>query len=174
LQNDFSYDSSYWTNNETYGVEDGLGGLTEKQTKLASYWNTPFEKLCLGMKVKNVTKWIEVHYEAISLFDVIAHGNFTPTAAGRNAWKSLIDDSILQQYCDKEGFNLDYVHPDRYMKIRIGLVGNNENECVSPDSYIGFGISEAYGYVTRTSSCGNACRFDPIKVIAAFGFVLIK
>ena len=56
FQAEFNYSSPYWINKETYAVEDGLEGLTEKQTKLASYWNTPFERICLGMKVNNDTK----------------------------------------------------------------------------------------------------------------------
>ena len=50
LQAVFNYTSPYWTNKETCRVEDGLESWTEKQTKLASYWNTPFSKICLGMK----------------------------------------------------------------------------------------------------------------------------
>jgi hypothetical protein len=34
-----------WINNESYAVEDGLEGLTEKESKLASYWNIPFKKI---------------------------------------------------------------------------------------------------------------------------------
>jgi hypothetical protein len=40
LQNDFKYSSPFWSNKETYAVEDGLEGLNEKQTKLASYWKS--------------------------------------------------------------------------------------------------------------------------------------
>ena len=65
LQTEFKYSISYWTNNETYAVEDGLKGLTKNQTKLASYSNTSFNKICLGMKVNNVTKWI-VHDQPTS------------------------------------------------------------------------------------------------------------
>ena len=106
LQADFNYDSHYWTNKETYEVEDGLEGLTEKQTKQASYWNTPFGKICLGMKVNNVTKWIVINHNASSLFDVIAGGVFKNTTAGKKKWLSLMDASYLGGYCQKEGFNL--------------------------------------------------------------------
>jgi hypothetical protein len=47
LQQTFGYDSPYWTNKEGYAVEDGLEGLIEKESKLASYWNTPFKKIKL-------------------------------------------------------------------------------------------------------------------------------
>jgi hypothetical protein len=86
-----------WTNKESYAVEDGLEGLPEKESKLASYWNTPFKKICLGMTVNGSRKWMMLDYEASSLYSVIADGQYQSTTAGRPAWKSLIADSSLQQ-----------------------------------------------------------------------------
>ena len=96
MQNEFNYSSSYWTNNETYAVKDGLEGLTEKQTKLPSYWNTPFNKICLGMKVSGVTKWISLEYTAISLQSAIEDEAFKRTTAGKKAWTSLIIDNLCK------------------------------------------------------------------------------
>ena len=143
-------------------------GLTEKQKKLASYWNTPFKKLCLGMKVNDVTKWIKVHYEAILLYDEIANGNFKPTTAG----------SSMQQNCNSEGFNFNDVYTvgTGYMKVHIGFVANNEYDCNTPDSCIGFGISaRTYDGVVQSTSCGNLryCCEDR-RDTAAYGFVLLK
>ena len=178
MQNDFRYDSSHWTTNETCNVQDGLEGLAEKQTKLASYWNIPLKKLCVGMKVKNVTKWIEVKYNASSLFDVISNGTFKPTEAGKYKWKSLIDNSSLQTDCNKEGFDFKKIRNSgsKYMKIRIGLVANNEDHCDSPDSCIGFGISVRSNDNIKSTSCGNLVVGDSVeeKDVAAFGFLLIK
>ncbi|CAB4001209.1 Hypothetical predicted protein, partial [Paramuricea clavata] len=142
-KNEFNYSSPYWTSKVSYAVEDGLEGLNEKQTKLASYWNTPFNKICLGMKVNGTTKWIVMNYQASSLFKMIASGHFTATTVGKNGWKSLIKDSYLQDYCDQEGFNIvtknkfwDYKFA--YNNVRIGLVANNQKDCESCDSCIGF------------------------------------
>ena len=133
LQTEFNYSSSYWTNKETYAVEDGLKGLTKKQTKLASYWNTPFVKICLGMNLKNITKWIVVNYQASSLFDVIADGGFKNTAVGKNKWLSLMHSSVLQENCNVEGFNVNHAG-FTYMKVRIGITTNDQNDCLSCDS----------------------------------------
>ena len=81
--------------------------MTEKQTKLASYWNTPFDKICLGMKVNGVTKWIMINHQASSLFNVIADGDFKNTNVGKNKWLSLMDGSRLQENCNEEGFNIN-------------------------------------------------------------------
>ena len=122
------------------------------------------------MKVIDSTKWIQVDRHASSLFDVISDGNLKPTEAGKDLWKSLINRSYLQQNCNKEGFNLILGG----MKVRIGLIANNEDSCGSVDSCIGFGILVHLGGVKITSSCGNLYFNWPNKDIAAFGFILIK
>jgi hypothetical protein len=181
LQNEFNYSSPYWTNEETYAVEDGLEGLNKKQTKLASYWNTPFNKICLGMKVNGVTKWIASNYTTNSLHSVIEDGTFKGTTFGKEAWKSLIDDSFLQENCNEEGFNLQGVY--KYgksqwnMKIRIGLVANNQEHCGTCDSCIGFGTSvSGCNDDVRNTTCGNMafCGYSNNKNTAAFGYILVQ
>ncbi|XP_028396065.1 uncharacterized skeletal organic matrix protein 5-like isoform X2 [Dendronephthya gigantea] len=82
-KNTFIFDSPLWTNKETYAIQDGLEGLAEKESKLASYWNTPFTKICLGMSYNGDKKWMTFDYNASSLYGVIADGQFRPTTAGR-------------------------------------------------------------------------------------------
>ena len=181
LQNEFNYSSSFWTNKETYAVEDGLEGLNEKQAKLASYWNTPFNKICLGMKVNGATKWIALNYTTNSLHSVIEDGTFKGTTFGKEAWKSLIDGSSLQENCNEEGFNMHMnyaIYQWRwYMNIRIGLVANDQNNCDSCNSCIGFGTSvSGCGDDVRSTTCGNmaVCNQLNNKNTAAFGYILVQ
>jgi hypothetical protein len=182
LQDDFSYSSPYWTNKETYSVEDGLEGLNEKQTKLASYWNTLFNKICLGMKVNGATKWIALNYTTNSLHSVIKDGTFKKTTVGEEAWKSLINGSSLQENCNEEGFNIrmNYMFSRRrYMNIRIGLVANNQNDCDTYNSCIGFGTSVRGCWVdVRSTTCGAANMANCVQLnnknTAAFGYILVK
>ena len=133
------------------------------------------------MKVNNVQKWIEVDQQASSLFDVISDGTFKPTAAGKNTWKSLINDSSMQKKCNEEGFNLNKTNygslRKKYMKIRIGLVANGRDNCDTPNSCIGFGtaVRRSKFYNQEIMSCGNLnfCCEPQIRNVA-FGFVLIK
>ncbi|XP_028396196.1 uncharacterized skeletal organic matrix protein 5-like [Dendronephthya gigantea] len=181
-QNDFNYNSPYWINKAAYEVEDGLEGLTEKQTKLASYWNTPFNKICLGMKVNSETRWIALDYDASSLYNVIRYGSFKrlSTAAGRGAWGSLINGSALQPNCNQEGFSIDIryaaSHFSTYVRVRIGIVANNENDCKSCDSCIGFGTSAQCNNDIRGTTCGNMGICGQVNNIniAAFGFILVN
>ena len=137
------------------------------------------------MKVNNVTKWIVINHKASSLFKVIAGGATTETTAGRRSWKSLIAGSSLQNNCNKEGFNLKVHEPfgelmtDVY--VRIGLVANNENDCSSCDSCIGFGVSFKSCFGTHSSiTCGNIalCKdyshYDIDTSISAFGYILVQ
>ena len=180
FQTEFNYSSPYWTNKQTYAVENGLEGLTEKQTKLASYWNAPFDKICLGMKVDGVTKWILINHDASSLFNVISGGVSKDTTAGMVAWRSLMDSSLLEQHCNQEGLNLQ--PPGlygSYVKVRIGLAADNYESCGGYDSCIGFGTSASSckGYDLTSPSCGTTrigCNDNPNKKKPAFGYMLVQ
>ena len=154
-------------------VEAGLEGLTESETKLASYYNTPFTKVCLGMKVNNVTNWIFLNHNASSLYSVIADGKYTETNAGRAEWVSLINGTSLQSNCNKEGFNFQ---PSPGTKLRIGFAGNNENHCNSSDSLIGFGIKSSRNGREWKWSSGNI-NFLPSQnrtFLKSFGYIFVQ
>ena len=146
-------------------VTAGLDGLTQNETKLASYHNTPFKKVCLGMTRNNVTNWILVNYTATSLYSVIAgDGNCSETNVGRAKWMSLINDAKLQNKCNKEGFNVQCSRPGS--RSRIGILGNNEDDCKSCDSVIGFGIKTYH----RKGSSGNIYERNMFKT---FGYIFV-
>ena len=149
----------------TWNVKEGLNGLRKNEAKLASYHNTPFTKLCLGMKENDVTNWIIVNYNATSLYSVIADGNYRKTNAGRAEWISLINGAQLQSKCSKEGFNVKC--SSHNLKLRIGIAGNNENDCDTCDSAIGFGIE----IKLWKWSCGNI-NFSPQK--KTFGYIFVQ
>ena len=53
LQNTFHYDNAFWSNKETFNLSGGKTGFDDHETKLPTYWNTSFSKICLGMKINN-------------------------------------------------------------------------------------------------------------------------
>ncbi len=137
------------------------------------------------MKVKGVTKWIVIDHHARSLYNVMANGSFQNTTAGKEAWKSLIiDDSSLQRKCNLEGFNIkkpNKYYEGAYINARIGIVANNQGDCESCDSCIGFGITaRGCGRIlddgsVKTSTCGNIAicgKFNNTDT-AAFGYILV-
>ena len=100
---------------------------------------------------------------------VIADGSYRATHAGRAEWMSLINDRLLQPYCNKEGFNVG--SSSLFTKSRIGILGNDQNDCEICDSIIGFGI----GIVGRWSS-GNIYFILDIadEKLKTFGYIFVQ
>ena len=180
FQTDFNYSSPYWTNNETFAVDDGLEGLSEKQTKLASYWNTPFNKICLGMKVSGEMNWISLSYTGSSFYHQIEVEYSKIATADKSKWMSLISGSRLQDYCNQEGFSMEMkneFHQVSYLNVRVGFVANNQDNCLSCNTCIGFGISayDCHKY-PRNITCGNIALCKNFNDLGtdAFGYILVK
>ena len=151
-------------------VDEGLNGLAQNETKLASYHNTPFSKLCLGMTRNDVTNWILVEYTATSLYSVIANGSYHETNLGRAEWMSLLNDAVLQPACNREGFNA-LCSESRRMS-RIGIFGNDKDDCSYCNTVIGFGF-EMKG--SKWSS-GNvfAKKVENNIKLETFGYIFVQ
>ncbi|XP_078349823.1 putative skeletal organic matrix protein 5 isoform X2 [Oculina patagonica] len=171
----FLFDSSYWTDKNTYGVPEGETGLDHDETKLPTYWNTPFTKICLGMKIPGEnTRFLVLNKEAVSLHALISDGKYRPTSLGRDTWKTLIGfQASLQRNCNKEGFNVQSDNA-AYSKVRIGYMSNEQNDCGTGDSRIGFGTG---GLQDNSNSCGNEATNggdNGDKHIKAMGYILVQ
>ena len=105
-QNTFHFNSGYWSDKSEYNLPGGETGFDSQEMKLPSYWNTPFTKICLGMKIGQQINFIVINKQANSLYSLIADGQYRASLLGRNAWKVLIgSQAYLQSNCNKEGFN---------------------------------------------------------------------
>ncbi|KAL9954489.1 hypothetical protein ACROYT_G042037 [Oculina patagonica] len=167
-KNTFHYNSAYWSDQNEYNLPGGETGFDSQETKLPTYWNTSFSKICLGIKIGQQINFIVINEQADSLYSLIADGQYRATSLGRNTWKTLIgSQAYLQPYCNKEGFNAASDRID-LGKARIGFLGNNENDCHSCDSRIGFGTG---GLHDDTNTCGNEGGGLHIK---AMGYILVQ
>ncbi|XP_029203632.2 uncharacterized skeletal organic matrix protein 5-like [Acropora muricata] len=170
-KNNFGYDSRYWSNKESFNPQGGTTGFDESETKLPSYWSTPFSKICLGMKVGDGTpKFILMNKTADSLYSLIADGKYRPTTLGKDTWKKLIETSSLQQHCNKQGFN----SVTSLQKVRIGIQSNQEDNCNSCDSRIGFGGAD---HPDASNTCGNVASHNGAageRRIKAMGYILVQ
>jgi len=169
----FHYDSKYWSDKNEYNIPGGETGFDSQETKLPTYWNTSFSQICLGMMVGNQINFIVVNQTASSLYSLIADEQYRNTSVGRDTWKMLIgSQASLQHNCNKEGFNaVCNVTPTR---ARIGILGNNEGNCRSCDSRIGFGTG---GYPDGSNTCGNTAprsSDNGDKRIKAMGYILVQ
>ena len=144
------------------------------ETKLPTYWNTSFDKICLGMKIGQQFKSVVIKHQARSLYSLIADGKYRATSLGRNTWKKLLGSrASLQPNWNKEGFNVVGIHK-AWSKARIGILGNNENDCGNCDSRIGFG---AGGKHDDSNTCGNEATYsgdNGDQHIKAMGYILVQ
>ena len=126
------------------------------------------------MKIGYQLRFIVINRHANSLFSLIADGKYRATPLGRNTWKWLIGSrASLQRNCNKEGFNAvgDSL---RHSKARIGIIANQENNCRTCDSRIGFGTG---GLTDDSNTCGNHATHSPDnghKHIKAMGYILVQ
>ncbi|XP_078352336.1 putative skeletal organic matrix protein 5 [Oculina patagonica] len=168
----FHYDSNLWINEQPFNLAGGETGMDTIETKLTTYWNTSFSKICLGMKIGQQINFIVINKQANSLYSLIADGKYRATLLGRNTWKTLIgSQASLQTNCNKEGFNA--VGRNWASKARIGFIGNNQNNCHTCESRIGFGTG---GYPDDSNTCGNEATWSPdngYKHIKAMGYILV-
>ena len=124
------------------------------------------------MKIGQQINFIVINKQANSLYSLIADGKYRATSLGRNTWKKLIGSKAsLQLNCNKEGFNA-VGNSSSHSKARIGILGNNENDCNRCDSRIGFGTGGHH----HDSTCGNVAKHaadNGDKHIKAIGYILV-
>ena len=171
----FHYTSAYWQDKNTFNVDGGKTGFDSQETKLPSYWNTSFSKICLGMKINSQVSFIEITKSASSLYSLMADGQYRSTSLGRDKWKSVVGpDASLQVNCNMEGFNAACTRTTN-SKARIGILGNNGNYCWSCNSRIGFGTG---GEHDDSNTCGNDAMFSGLdngdQHIKAMGYILVQ
>ena len=158
----------------------GKSGFDQNETKMPSFWSTPFTKLCLGVQAAGQeTNWITVSYNASSLHSLMSTNTHYATNVGRGRWKSLFADSSLQQNCNMEGFNVKPSGGKNDAAVtRIGILGNDGNNCGSCISRTGFGSEGPRGGQNKDNSCGNESgNFRPDngkKQIKANCFILLQ
>lgn len=164
---------------DDFNPQGGENGFDSQETKLPTYWNTSFSKICLGMKLGNLLSFITIRKQASSLYSVIADGQYRDTSLGRDTWKSLIGpQGSLQPKCNKEGFNVEpeissWKH--KASRARIGIVANNNNNCLDVDSRIGFGTG---GPHDNKNTCGIDARMKLLdngeRHIKAMGYIFVQ
>ena len=133
------------------------------------------------MKYNGDLRAFSFSYPASSLYSLIADGNYRPTNLGRNTWKGLISGSSLQRNCNKEGFNAR-IADKRYgwPRARIGIIANQENDCNTPDSFIGLGtyFKANWGSFHKPKNAagnlGHCIADNGDKNIKAMGYILVR
>ena len=136
---------------------EGRLGLTHKRPSCRPTGTHPSQRSLSAWK--SVNKWSSpLSTSRPTLYSVIADGQYHATSLGRNSWKTLIGlEASLQISCNKEGFNA-VCSDSLYSKARIGIIGNEQNDCKTGDSRIGFGSG---GNSDDSNTCGNVALVSP-------------
>lgn len=172
--NSLSYGSSFWTDENWLRRHEV--GLQRVAAKFEAFATVPFTQLRLGMARDEVTRWATLDYTADSLLAVLGPGEeiLLENPPGRQYWLDLVGDGAsLQRHCDHQGFNL----AKGTTNARIGIVSDNQENCSSFESRIGFGLSGTGCRQPGSISCGNAARCEPENGsadIRTFGYILAR
>ena len=148
-----------------------MTAFDDNETMLATYWSTPFQELCVGMKVANDLRFMSINYTASSLYSLMENGTYHATGRGRDKWMSLMRNLTLQPQCNLEGFNLQSQRGDEIL-VRLGIIGSNQEHCRSCDSFSGFGSN----FRKWGMSCGNRMKTRVSANIraTAMGYIFVR
>jgi hypothetical protein len=177
----FIFESSYWSNTAAYNEGDVVNGLARNEYKSSLYWLASFSQVRVGFygsRTGSGINWGTFSYSASSLYACIADGAYRSASFDRNTWKSLVGSGSLQYNCNKSGFNVRCENLSYSQNVRLGILTNNEGECVSPDSRLGFGGSGTNCGTDNNNSVGNECTCtcdngEPFSY-KAFGYIMVR
>jgi hypothetical protein len=171
----FAYDQPIWTDSSLFAASSA--DLDGNEAKLETFNAIAFTELRIGLEFpigSGTRNWLVLPISGPRLRDVFAGAPAT-TNLGRNAWKSLLGAAAsLQPACNAEGINAG----NAYARVRIGIVGNNENDCLTPDSRLGIGGSDQQQCTFPTDgTVGNSACYSPDNgevEHVAFGYVFVR
>lgn len=175
----FAYASPLWTNTALLNPSSTNNSSTE--AKFRSYLEVPFTRVRVRMFDGTTPRYFPLDVASTSLRALFS-GAAVGTTAGRARWLSLVADSVLQDHCNAEGVNREFLAGGSRIRMRMGIVGNNETHCDSPDSYLGFGVSIESSYcfggtnpnIVVGNLAGVACDAAKDKAVATFGFLYVR
>ena len=67
FQKTYNYDFKLGSDKYVYNLPGEKTDFDSKETKLPTYWNTPFSKICLGIKINQQLRFIVINKQASSL-----------------------------------------------------------------------------------------------------------
>lgn len=171
----FTYDALIWE--DATLLAPNMPGLDRVEAKLETWNAVAFTELRVALEYpvdSGEIRNLVVPLAGAKLRDLFVGGQTRASTLGRDAWKGLVGPSAsLQLNCGLEGTNVFHDHT----RVRIGILGNEQADCLTPDSRIGVGGGGTVCGIIPTQSAGNSSCFggDNGDVeLAAFAWVFVR
>jgi hypothetical protein len=133
------YDSSDWTSTTVFNTTELPTFAGHIKTNVFVYFPQTAVRMCLTSLTNNL---YESSWSALgSLRDIFNSGTNRSSGITRSQWISWLNTGGVnysfgsQPNCNASGANQNY----NFARVRLGLSMNNEGDCSSNDSYLGFG-----------------------------------
>jgi hypothetical protein len=174
----FLYDDARWEDASVLNPTS-LDLDTSTEAKLEAFLEAPLTEVRAVLRdARGTDRALVLDVPDQISFRALMSGSPIATAAGRAAWLALLPGAGIQTNCNLEGFNLT-TGGATTARVRIGLVGNQEDDCTSPDSLIGLG-GGAFGAnacdqldTAAGASNGGGCNEGGLSVQAT-GLILVR
>jgi hypothetical protein len=167
----FAYDAALWTDANLLA---GSPDLAPGEAKLEGILSLPVHAVRVGVTTGTAAtaKYVMLTiptsglpggltYPPASLSQLFATNAFVPTSGGgRAAWLDALPGSALQKNCNREGLNV----VGGAMSVRIGILGNEQGNCDSPDSRLGVGGAGSSCGTSASTRNGDVCACTCVDV----------
>jgi hypothetical protein len=184
----FEYNQTTWTTttttNANYTFNTGSTDLTAQSAKFESFntvrtGDVRAVMVTGGTTVRSLRLDIPVQSmpfpEFGSIRALFAGSKINVASPTRADWLNMIGGGgSLQPNCNDRGFNIT---GSPFAYSRIGIIGNEQNDCGSSDSYLGFGNGgQPCGQTNRFIGMAGACGTIPVNGVstAAFGYIFVR
>jgi hypothetical protein len=184
----FAYDAPFWTNDTL--LNPSSTNLLMEEAKLQPFVDAPVGEVMVlfsdndadgGSPQAIITGEMVLPARADSLKQLFSFGRYQASHQGRSNWLGAINGGAIQNNCNMEGFNVwETDRNDWEGRVRIGIIGNDEDNCLSSDSILGVGGagyscrgSVANSYVSVGSSTLALCNIS-YSDVPAFASVWVR
>ena len=158
-QQTFAYSSAYWTDGNLYNPT-AVTGAGVSEAKLAPFLDLPGDSIKLVMTAPNGQSGspVVVTPGAFTSLRALFNGGYTQTSTSPSSWHAIVTGGAMTQpNCNLQGINVkvssvccwnsvwppigvsDVTSSNIVHYYRIGLIMNEQNDCLTPDSSIGVG-----------------------------------
>ncbi len=164
----FAYNSSHWITNSTVSPESVI--LDDVEAKFQSFNEVGFGEVRVSMLGGGSVTFPK---SASSMRQLMAAGTYEATAVPDSSWLGLVPGSSIQSGCRRQGVNVDC----NGTKVRIGIVGDDQVDCSSCESRLGFGAAGSAGGQGASNTCGNETRNNgPAgnRSLRTLGFIFVR